>query len=78
MKADGLRVFSAAYDRAMRRPSSDDEEPGTAVAGLRATMLTQLGRLLDALAGRGLYVNHLEAPAVVSMEADSTDVASPS
>jgi CRISPR-associated protein Cas1 len=63
MKSEGLRIFSAAYDKAMRRSCSNDDEPGAAAAGVRATMLTQLARLLDALAGRADYVNHLEVAA---------------
>jgi len=61
MTADGLRIFSGAFDRAMQTPSRQGEEPGTAVGGVRATMLVQLARLLEALAGRGTYVTHLEA-----------------
>ena len=62
MSPDGLRKYFTAYERAMRR-SPNDEDEAAAVAGVRTVMLAQLGRLLDAIAGRAPYRTHLEAPA---------------
>lgn len=58
MTPEALRVFLAAYEKAMRRPSGG--EPVSPVPGVRAIMLGQLGRLLDALAETTAYRTHLE------------------
>lgn len=65
LTADGLRTFFVAYESAMRRPAGDDH--AVATVGLRAVMLAQLARLLDAIAGRSAYRTHLE-PEVVGTE----------
>lgn len=53
LTADGLRVFLAAYERWMR----GGEDGGN---GVRVQLIEQLGRWLEALAGRSPYLTHLE------------------
>jgi len=51
----------------MRRPQAAEEgEPALATIGFRSIFLAQLGRLLDALAGRAPYVTHVEAGMAVA------------
>ncbi len=69
MTADGLRKFFAAYERTMLRAAEDEAAPD-AVAGLRAVLLAQLGRLLEAIAGRAPYRSHLEAPSQAAATGD--------
>ena len=71
MTPDGLRVFSSAYERAMRQPAGGDDDRPASAAGFRAVLFDQLARLLDALAGRAPYVSHLEAAAVAPADVDS-------
>jgi CRISPR-associated protein Cas1 len=66
LTADGLRKFLSAYELGMRRPPEDDD--ASAAAGLTSVLLAQLGRLLDALAGRAPYRSHLELPAAEAVE----------
>ena len=61
LTSEGLRKFFAAYERAMQRPPDEDE--ASVAAGVRSVLLAQLGRLLEAIAGRAPYRSHLEAPA---------------
>ena len=58
MTPDGLRIFSGAYERMMRRPANHDEDPGATAAGVRSILLQQLTRLLDAIAARRPYTTH--------------------
>jgi len=64
LSADGLKTFLRHYDQAMSRPP--DEEEGSLAAGFRSVLFAQLGRLLDAIAGRAPYQSHLEAAASAS------------
>lgn len=60
LSMDGLRKFLTAYDQAMQRPPDEDE--ASLAAGVRSVLFAQLGRLLDAIAGRAPYLTHLESP----------------
>jgi CRISPR-associated protein Cas1 len=60
LSRDGLRKVLVAYERAMNR--GVDEHPSSVAAGVRSVLLVQIGRLLDAMAGRAEYRTFCEAP----------------
>ncbi len=60
LNREGLKKFLAAYEVAMRR--SAGATSGSSDMGMRGVFLVQLGRLLDALAGKAPYRTHLEQP----------------
>ena len=64
LSADGLKTFLRHYEQAMSRPPDEDE--ASQAAGFRSVLLAQLGRLLEAIAGRAPYRSHLEAPVSAS------------